>query len=105
MKRTPLRPRSKKTAKVYRDERVPLTKRMLEVNPYCEVVDKIKAVKPDYNDCWRNAIGLHELKKRSAGGSITDPENLLRTCGPCNGWIEDNVTLAREAGLVIRSFE
>ncbi len=105
MKRTPLRPRSKKTAKLYRDERVPLTKHMLEINPYCELADKIKAVKPDYNDCWSKAIGLHELKKRSAGGSITDPENVLRTCGPCNSFCEDFPLLAREAGLVIRSFE
>lgn len=105
LKRTPLKPRSKKTAEVYRKERVPLTKEMLAENPYCEMRDRIRSVQPDYSDCWRLSIGLHEIVKRSAGGSITDRDNVLRCCGPCNSFVEDHPVLARKAGLVRRRGE
>lgn len=88
---------------MYSEERVPLVRSMLDADPYCELARLIRRVTPSYADCQRNAIGLHELLKRSHGGSITDPENLLRCCSPCNSWVEDNPTLAWRAGLVVRA--
>jgi hypothetical protein len=97
-----MRHRSIKMARVYRQERVPLVKEMLAENPNCELFNRIRRVDPGYRSCHRHAIGLHELKKRSAGGSITDRDNVLRCCGPCNSFIEDSPDLAWRCGLVMR---
>ncbi len=101
LKRTPLKPRSDKMTKLYRTQRVPLVKEWLSISQVCEVGPKIRAIKPDHPKC-KPATCLHELKKRSAGGSITDPRNLLRSCIFCNGYIEDWPDLAWQAGLVVR---
>lgn len=101
--RSRLNQRSAKTARVYREERVPLVKEMLDEDPYCEMARRIRTVDPTWRSCTLYAIGLHELRKRSQGGSITDRSNVLRTCGPCNSWVEDRPTLAHQAGLVIRA--
>lgn len=98
--RAQLRSRSAKRAKFYREERVPLTVAMLAESPWCEVCPKISGVDRGYDDCQNYAIGLHEILKRSQGGSMTDRDNLLRTCAPGNSWIENNPVQAHEAGLV-----
>lgn len=54
------------------------------------------------SQCARTADGLHELRKRSAQGSTTNPANLLAACNPCNIWIEDHPALAHDLGLVAR---
>lgn len=100
-----MRARSAKVAKVYREERIPLVKEMLGENPNCELFNRIRRVDPKYRDCTRKAIGLHELKKRSATGSITDRDNLLRCCAPCNSFCEDFPDLAWRCGLVMRHGE
>lgn len=38
--------------------------------------------------------GWHELVGRAQGGSKTDPRNLAPACNACNGWCEDNPTVA-----------
>jgi len=45
-------------------------------------------------------INGHELKKRSQGGSIVDPENVVLLCNYHNDWIEDNPAVAKRVGLV-----
>lgn len=87
----------------YREERVPLVKRLLDESPWCELGPKISEVDRRYDDCQNYAIGLHEIRKRSQGGSLTDPENVRRCCGPCNSWVEDHPVQAREVGLVKRA--
>lgn len=100
-----MRYRSNEMARMYRAERVPLVREMLAEDPNCELFNRIRRVDPTYRDCQRRAIGLHELKKRSAGGSITDRDNLLRCCGPCNSAVEDNPDMAWRCGLVMRHGE
>lgn len=60
-------------------------------------------------NCLRVATGLHERQKRSAAGgnrtALCDPRNLMRSCGPCNTWIEDNPLCARTLGLSVRAWE
>ena len=96
-----MRARSVKRARFYRTERVPLVVEMLAESPWCELGDRIWRVAPRWRGCTREAIGLHELRKRGQGGSLTDRANLLRCCGPCNSWVEDHPNLAHEAGLVL----
>ena len=42
----------------------------------------------------------HELLKRSQGGSITDPSNMVPLCSRHNGWVEDEPDAAYDLGLV-----
>jgi hypothetical protein len=51
--------------------------------------------------CFGGVHG-HELKKRSGGGSITDPENIVLLCNFHNGYVEDHPSMALQLGLVIR---
>ena len=92
--RTPVPQRSAKTAKVYRTTRIPLVVETLEARPWCEI-------RWDGN-CTGRATTLHELRKRSQGGSITDPANVIPACAFCNEAVEDNPTEAHRRGFVIR---
>lgn len=46
--------------------------------------------------CAGRAHALHELKSRGRGGSIVEWDNTVPACNPCNGWVADNPTDARE---------
>lgn len=67
----------------------------------CELGPVICRVDPDHR-CWSQPGGRHEIRKRSAGGSVTDPANLRWACNPCNGWVEDNPDSAHRLRLVAR---
>lgn len=82
----PLRRRSKKTAKVYRDQRIPLVIELLQDNPPCE-------------RCLQaTATEVHELKSRARGGSILDRDNLACLCHTCHAWVTTNPKAATEEG-------
>ena len=49
--------------------------------------------------CTGNWTDMHEILKRSAGGSATDPNNILCICRECHQWIEANPAKAMELGL------
>lgn len=51
--------------------------------------------------CWGTADHAHELKKRSHGGSIVDPSNMILCCNQCNDYIEDHPLWAIEQGWSI----
>lgn len=53
-------------------------------------------------DCTLWATELHHLRKRSAGGALTNPANVIPVCHDCNMAIEDNPIRARQKGLVVR---
>lgn len=55
--------------------------------------------------CTGTAQGVHERQKRSAGGSLTDEDNLLSACNRCNGWVEERPILSRILGLTVLSWE
>ena len=56
-------------------------------------------------DCTGLTEGIHERQKRSQGGSLNDPRNLVAACNVCNSWVEDNPVEARALGLVVYSYE
>lgn len=95
--RTPIPPRSAKTAKVYRTTRVSLVVEILEERPWCEI-------NWDEN-CTGRATTLHEVKKRSRGGSIIDRSNILTACTFCNGAVEDHPEEAHARGFAAHSWE
>lgn len=70
----------------------------------CEVGPLISVVDHGYRDCTLTMQGLHHLQKRSAGGALIDRANVLRSCNPCNSYVENEPILARQAGLVRRAW-
>ena len=80
LKRTgSLRPRSKKKSAEY-VERRKLVSRLLDEQPYCQacpVFAKYDEVSL-YNR--KASVDIHELKRRSQGGSILEEDNLLAVC-------------------------
>jgi hypothetical protein len=90
----PLRFRSKKTAKKYRDERVPLVKELAEEAGICPVIG-----------CTNVANSPHEPLTRARGGSITDPGNVVMVCWPCNQALTLEPDWGYEQGLLIHSWD
>jgi hypothetical protein len=78
-----------------------------------------KAWGPRPWSCWLNIsqgigevpwcygeVNAHEIVKRSQGGSITDPSNMLPLCNFHNGWVETaDRNLVWELGLVRSRWE
>jgi hypothetical protein len=52
--------------------------------------------------CTGRLEGMHERRKRSAGGSLTNRQNLLPSCNRCNVAVEDHPLEAHRIGLVVR---
>lgn len=89
----PIRFRSKKMAKVYKQERVPLVQEMLDNILLCERCG------------LRSPDDVHEIKSRARGGSITDPANLVAVCRLCHNWITTHPREAKEQGWLKSSWE
>lgn len=76
-----------------------------EEHPFCELGIIIAISEGSAEWCVLYTQGIHERKKRSQQGSLTDPTNLMSSCNPCNGWVEDNPKLAKKLGLVVESHQ
>lgn len=93
----PLRPRSPKTAAVYRTVRVPLVRALLAEHPACQL---------RLPGCTGEATTVHEVLPRGRGGSITDRDNCLTACVPCNtGASQDHIVEAQRRGLLRHSWD
>jgi len=91
----PLRPRSAKTAKVYREQRAPLVAELLTTRPWCQI---------RWDDrCQGRAADVHEPRKRSHGADITDPAQCVTTCRHCHSQVHGNPAAAERRGWLIRS--
>lgn len=98
MKRSgPLPPVSEKRKRTNRERTKMRKEHFGEERPRC-------AVRWD-GDCTGWADALHELKKRSQGGSLTDPNNAVPCCNRCNSKIEDHPDEAHRRGFVVKSWE
>lgn len=92
-RKTRLRHRSAKTAKTYRDQRIPLVKELLADNPACQRCHQARA------------DDVHEIKSRARGGSILDRDNLALLCRPCHTWVTINPAKAHDEGWTKHSWE
>ena len=98
MKRTRIKPMSAKR----RRENVERRKVMHATygqNPPCMLCGPLRAFGV-VTGCDGRAPDADEILRRSAGGSITDPENVRPVGRACHDWIGANPKLAREWGLV-----
>ena len=105
MKRTPLKPRSKKMAKVYKDHRIPLIEELKAEGLGCEVCPILRR-KGIETHCAGEIQGIHERRKRSSAGSLIQRGNLLASCNWGNEFIEQEPALVRAktgCALVLRS--
>ena len=110
MKRTPLRKstkplkrsriarRSKKTAALYRNERVPFVKAFIKANPWCFVM---------WEDCTHYTQDVHEWWSRGTGGAIVPGEKadsqhqrFIPVCRRCHGELDLQPDRAKEQGWV-----
>ena len=87
-----MRPRSRKLAKVYREVRVPLVRRLLAERPACET--RLSLI------CTGRSTACHEKLTRARGGSITDPANILCVCADCHDAIHRNIAEATRRGFL-----
>ncbi len=55
--------------------------------------------------CDGRAVDCHEVLRRSQGGSLTDPGNLLLLCRSCHRWVSEHPADATAAGLARWSWE
>ena len=85
-----IRKRSKKTARLYRTQRVPLVKSLL--------------AESNCQRCGGRSEVVHEKLTRARGGSITDPDNCVVLCNPCHAWVHAHPRQAAEDGWLLRRF-
>jgi 5-methylcytosine-specific restriction endonuclease McrA len=99
-----VRHRSKKKEAEYRLRR-PLVARLLEERPFCEACP-VFAEHDEKSVYRRNAsMDVHELVRRSQGGSILDESNLMCVCRQCHTRIGNYPQLAFDLGLSKHSYD
>ena len=100
----PLRKRSEKMDKIY-EERRPFVEKILRDRPLCEAC-KVFA-KHDNKAIYNQHMSkdVHEIIRRSQGGSILDEDNVLAVCRPCHVRIGNYPQLAFDLGLAKHGWE
>jgi hypothetical protein len=88
MKRSPLRPMSKKRQNALK-EYGEVRKRYLEEHPVCEVC----GMKPPAE--------IHHIHNRGTGGALSDTENFLAVCRYCHEQIHAKPQWSRDHGYLI----
>lgn len=104
MKRSPINKRSKKTEEKYK-ERGPLVKRLLKERPWCEACPVFAAHDHVVVYIRRPSQDIHEIVRRSQGGSILEENNLLAVCRDCHRRIGNHPQLAFDLGLAKHGWE
>jgi len=102
--RKKLRPRSAKQEKVY-EKRRPLVAKLLSERQWCEACPVFAAHDGVVTYRRRRSTDVHELVRRSQGGSILDEANCMTVCRPCHRRIGEYPQLAFDLGLAKRGFE
>lgn len=93
-----MRYRSKKKEEQYKLRR-PLVVKMLEKFPYCQACGVFAKHDGKVTYQQNPSQDIHELVRRSQGGSILDEDNLLAVCRKCHDRIGRYPQLAFDLGL------
>ena len=99
-----MRHRSKKKEEEYKLRR-PLVARLLEQRPYCEACPIFAEHDEKKIYSRQRSVDIHELKRRSQGGSILEEDNLMAVCRQCHNRIGNYPALAFELGLSRHGWE
>ena len=100
----PIKQRSKKREKLYESRR-PFVAGLLAEFPWCQACEVFAAHDSKVTFVRRKSVDVHELVRRSQGGSILDKENCITVCRPCHTRIGNYPQLAFDLGLAKRSWE
>lgn len=100
-KRKPLRKRSAKRELLY-EERRPFVEKILKERFLCEACKPFAAHDGKTTFNQHLSRDVHEIVRRSQGGSILDENNVLAVCRPCHIRIGNNPQLAFDLGLAKR---
>jgi hypothetical protein len=87
-----------------RDVRAPQVRALRAAGARCELGPVIAAA-GGRSGCTGRVEGMHERRKRSAGGSLVNPRNLMASCNRCNSFVECEPKQIREltgTALVVR---
>jgi len=95
LKRTPLKQRSDRRSGFMKETRAPLVGDLVARGVRCEIGPLLDQVGLG-GGCGGKISGLHERRKRSSGGSLTNPANLIPACSWCNGQVEDQAGPIRD---------
>ena len=95
MNRKPLRKRSLKRQDFMSVDRIPRIVAIKNSGVGCLVCPLLQDEMIE-TKCAGRIQGLHERRKRSAGGSLENPKNLIPSCNWGNGYIENNPAQVRE---------
>jgi 5-methylcytosine-specific restriction endonuclease McrA len=99
-----MRHRSKKKEAEYRLRR-PLVEKLLQEKPYCEACPVFAEHDEKATYIRQRSQDIHEIVRRSQGGSILDEENLLAVCRKCHTRIGNYPQLSFDLGLAKHSWE
>lgn len=99
-----MRHRSKKKEAEYQLRR-PLVKRLLEERPWCEACPVFAVHDNVVTYIRHRSCDIHELVRRSQGGSILEESNLLAVCRKCHTRIGLYPQLAFDLGLAKHGWE
>lgn len=99
-----MRHRSKKKEKEYVERRKIVTQ-LLEERPFCEACPVFAKHDELATYVRKRSADVHEIIRRSQGGSILDIENLMCVCRPCHTRIGNYPQLAFDLGLAKHGWE
>ncbi len=110
-RRTRLKARSAKTERAYAgasdtEGRRAFVVRILTDRPTCEAHDLLVGAKHfrAAERCGLRSVDVHEVLRRSAGGSIVDDVNVRALCRSCHQWVHEHPKEARDLGLLASRF-
>lgn len=99
-----MRHRSKKKEQEYRIRR-PLVARLLQEKPFCEACPVFAEYDNKVTYIRNRSVDIHEIVRRSQGGSILDEKNLLSVCRQCHNRIGNYPQLSFDLGLSRHGWE
>lgn len=99
-----MRHRSKKKEAEYRLRR-PLVEKLLSERPWCEACPVFASHDSKVTYRRRYSVDVHELIRRSQGGSILEEANLMCVCRECHSRIGNYPQLAFDLGLAKHSYD
>jgi 5-methylcytosine-specific restriction endonuclease McrA len=102
--RKPIARRSKKQEELY-EKRRPFVVSVLGARPFCEACPVFASHDGLVAYVRRNSTDVHEIIRRSQGGSILDENNVLAVCRECHNRIGSNPQLAFDLGLAKHGWE
>jgi 5-methylcytosine-specific restriction endonuclease McrA len=100
----PIRKTSKKQEDLYKLRR-PFVEKILSENPYCQACPAFAKHDGKVVFSQNRSSDVHELVRRSQGGSIIDESNVIAVCRKCHTRIGNNPQLAFDLGLAKHGWE